>query len=157
MYKNTKEKVLFTAVMCAAMIFFMSCYNLILNLGFTWQIFIEAIKGFPLFFIIGFILDFFIIGKIAGILSQFVTRKRTKPMIKILSMQFFMVTFMCVIMSSLSTFLHTGSLTSLPITIIKNYLVAFLLQVAIIAPVVRFLTQKLFQSSYFTASEGKTD
>lgn len=144
MYSNKKEKVVFTLIMCSLMILCMSSYNIFLENGIGANSFIIILKAFVPFLFIGFLLDFFIVGKIAARLQSFLVSEDASKFKKIIMMQLLMVTFMCVLMSALSLIVNQGEWSHLGIFILRNYFVALFLQIFIVSPFVRLISPRIF-------------
>ena len=66
MFKNKKEHFIFILMVCTTMVYIMSCYNVALIEGFSANIFLHAILGFPAAFVFALIGDIFVVGKIVG-------------------------------------------------------------------------------------------
>ena len=66
MFKNKKEHFIFILMICTTMVYIMSCYNVALIEGFSANIFLHAILGFPAAFVFALIGDIFVVGKIVG-------------------------------------------------------------------------------------------
>ncbi|MBC1591668.1 hypothetical protein HCI97_10535 [Listeria welshimeri] len=144
MYSNKKEKVVFTLIMCSLMILCMSSYNIFLENGIGANSFIIILKAFVPFLFIGFLLDFFIVGKIAAQLQSFLVSEDASKFKKIIMMQLLMVTFMCVLMSALSLIVNQGEWSHLGVLILRNYFVALFLQIFIVSPFVRLISPRIF-------------
>ncbi|MBC2359862.1 hypothetical protein HBP70_07530 [Listeria welshimeri] len=144
MYSNKKEKVVFTLIMCSLMILCMSSYNIFLENGIGANSFIIILKAFVPFLFIGFLLDFFIVGKIAARLQSFLVSEDASKFKKIIMMQLLMVTFMCVLMSALSLIVNQGQWSHLGGLILRNYFVALFLQIFIVSPFVRLISPRIF-------------
>lgn len=144
MYSNTKEKVVFTFIMCSLMILCMSSYNIFLENGFGTESFVIILKAFVPFVFVGFLLDFFVVGKLASRIQMLLVSEKTSKFKKIIVMQLLMVTFMCVLMSTLSLIINQQEWSHLGILILRNYFVALFLQIVIVSPFVRLISPKIF-------------
>ena len=66
MPKNKFQDVVFTAIMATIMVYGMVVYNVALNTGgVTGQTFLMAVHELPIMVPIAFVLEFFVVGKIA--------------------------------------------------------------------------------------------
>ena len=75
MPKNKFQDVIFTLIMASVMVYGMVVYNVALNTGgVTGQTFLLALHELPIMVPIAFILEFFIVGKIAKMLAFKVMR-----------------------------------------------------------------------------------
>ncbi|EAF6574115.1 TPA: hypothetical protein U0T98_002133 [Listeria monocytogenes] len=144
MYSNRKEKVVFTLIMCSLMILCMSSYNIFLENGIGANSFLIILKAFVPFLFIGFLLDFFVVGKIVYRLHALLVSEDASKFKKIIMMQLLMVTFMCVLMSTLSLIVNQGEWSHLGILILRNYFVALFLQIFIVSPFVRLISPRIF-------------
>ena len=96
---NRKESLVFTMFMCAFMVFWMSVYNVSLHFGFSSEAIKEAWLGFPLAYLFAILCDWVIISKFAKSLAFKVVNPKSKPLIKIIMISFFMVCGMVILMS----------------------------------------------------------
>lgn len=88
---NRKESLVFTMFMCAFMVFWMSVYNVSLHFGFSSEAIKEAWLGFPLAYLFAILCDWVIVSKFAKSLAFKVVNPKSKPLIKIIMISFFMV------------------------------------------------------------------
>ena len=66
MPKNKFQEVIFTIIMVFFMVYAMICYNIVLNTGaMTNQVFLSAFHELTFMGPIAFVLDFFIVSKLA--------------------------------------------------------------------------------------------
>lgn len=147
MGRNKKEALLFTFIMCALMVLGMSIYNVALMEGWSSTLVKGVVIGYVPAFIVAFILDVFVVGKVAkGIAHKLV--KENDPMIKkIMFISFFMVTGMVLFMSFYGAVLHVGFSSELPMAYLsaigKNFIVALPLQIILVGPLTRFIFVKI--------------
>lgn len=135
---NRKESLVFTMFMCAFMFFWMSVYNVSLHFGFSSEAIKEAWLGFPLAYLFAILCDWVIISKFA----------KSKPLIKIIMISFFMVCGMVILMSLYGAVEQAGIseqtlmvwLTNIP----KNFIAALPLQLLIAGPFIRSVFKILF-------------
>ena len=70
MPKNKFQDVVFTAIMATIMVYGMVVYNVALNMGkVTGETFLAAVHELPIMVPVAFVLEFFIVGKIAKALA----------------------------------------------------------------------------------------
>ncbi len=70
MPKNKFRDVVFTAIMALIMVYGMIVYNVALNMGkVTGETFLAALSELPIMWPVAFVLEFFVVGKIAKILA----------------------------------------------------------------------------------------
>lgn len=158
MPRNKKEEIIFGVIICAIMVFFMGLLNISVHLGgFN----IESIKtnfiAFPVTFIIAFILEGLVVGKINHMLLEKFVSKGDSKNSYILFNCFFIVTLMSLIMTIIGGLLGGDNI----ITILseffirwpRNFCAAFFLNLLIAGPVSRFVL-KYIQSRTSTANEN---
>lgn len=143
MPSTLKEHLIFTFLMVFCMCGVMINYNVILNDGFSIESIKKALVLFPITFVVAFICEWFIVGRVAMKLVPKVL-KETDPLLKkILITAFIFVTGMASLMSLYGVLITEGYTSSLFSTWIKNislnFPMAYFLQVAIAGPLVRFI------------------
>lgn len=145
---NRKESLVFTMFMCAFMVFWMSVYNVSLHFGFSSEAIKEAWLGFPLAYLFAILCDWVIVSKFAKSLAFKVVNPKSKPLIKIIMISFFMVCGMVILMSLYGAVEQAGIseqtlmvwLTNIP----KNFIAALPLQLLIAGPFIRSVFKILF-------------
>lgn len=107
MPKNKFQEVIFTLIMVFFMVYAMICYNISLNTGsMTNRVFLDAFHELVIMGPIAFILDFFLVSKLAfGCAMRMVDFKSCHPFSKILAISVPSVAFMCPLMSLAATIL----------------------------------------------------
>ena len=102
MPKNKFQDAVFTVIMVIVMVYAMVCYNISTNMGgLSNEVFLMALKELPLMGVIAFILEFFLIGKLAQkIALKLLDPKKTPPILITMGISTVIVCFMCPIMSS---------------------------------------------------------
>lgn len=148
MPKNKRESLIFTIMMCAFMVFVMSVYNISFYVGFSFETVKSAWVGFPLAFIVAFILDWFFVGKFAKKFAFKLAGNNSKPIVLVLLISTFMVCGMVIFMSLFGA-LHTAGISSLTIplwveNIFKNFILALPLQLLVAGPLIRYVFRKTF-------------
>ena len=107
MPKNKFQEVIFTLIMVFFMVYAMICYNISLNTGsMTNRVFLDAFHELVIMGPIAFILDFFLVSKLAfGCAMRMVDFKSCHPFSRILAISVPSVAFMCPLMSLAATIL----------------------------------------------------
>ena len=100
MPKNKFQDAVFTVIMVIVMVYAMVCYNISTNMGgLSNEVFLMALKELPLMGVIAFILEFFLIGKLAQkIALKLLDPKKTPPILITMGISTVIVCFMCPIM-----------------------------------------------------------
>lgn len=149
MPKNKREILIYTVIMCAFMVYFMSVYNVTLHQGLSAGVFSIAWMGFPPAYVVAILLDWFIVSKISKKLAfKIVDPVKSRDTAKAIAVSVFMVCGMVILMSvygaiesvGLSTNTIMVWLTNIP----KNFIAAMPLQLLIAGPLVRFFFRKAF-------------
>ena len=111
MPKNKFQEVIFTLIMVFFMVYAMICYNISLNIGgMTNPVFLSAFHELVIMGPIAFILDFFIVSKLAFMCaSRMVDFRSCHPFSKILAISVPSIAFMCPLMSFAATLLFKNA------------------------------------------------
>jgi hypothetical protein len=154
---NKREEMVFTVLMCFTMVLVMTIYNEIRIFGFSDGVIAKSWLGFPLAYIVGMFLDWFIVSKFAHFMLHKLVKPGDKPIKFILTISISMVVGMVTFMSLFGAILAVG-LSPLTfkvwmINIPYNFVVALPLQLLIAGPLVRFLFNKIFPSDFVGAKE----
>lgn len=150
MPKNKFQEVIFTIMMVIVMVYAMICYNIALDKGgLTNQVFIMALKELVIMCPIAFILEFFIVGKLAQSKAmKIVDVKNGHPFHIVIAISVVTVIWMCPLMSLVATvfFKHAGkeTLAVWLSTTAFNFPMALCWQLFYAGPFVRFLFRKMF-------------
>lgn len=158
MPKNKKEEIIFGIIICAIMVFFMGLLNISIHLGeFNFDSIKTNFIAFPVAFIIAFILEGLVVGKINHILlSKFVSKEDSKNSY-ILFNCFFIVTLMSLIMTIIGGLLGGDNIVTVLSEFFirwpRNFCAAFFLNLLIAGPVSRFIL-KYIQSIASTTTEN---
>ena len=106
MPKTKFQNVVFTIIMAVIMVYGMIVYNVALNTGgVTNQTFLMALHEMPIMVPIAFILEFFIVEKLATKLAFTVVRPTDRPQIITYAISTMIVCIMCPTMSLIATLL----------------------------------------------------
>ena len=148
MPKNKFEEVIFTIIMATVMVYGMVVYNVALNMGgVTNQTFLIALRELPIMVPIAFVLEFFIVDKIAGMLAFKVMRPTDRPQFIIYAISICICCFMCPTMSLIAMFLFKDnhSFGTWIQTWGMNFPMAILYQLFCCGPFVRLIFCTIFR------------
>ncbi len=100
------RRVIFTVVMAAVMVYGMIVYNVALATGgVTNQTFVMALGEMKIMVPVAFVLEFFIVEKIATILAFRVVKPTDRPVVITYGITIMIICIMCPIMSLVATLL----------------------------------------------------
>ena len=141
MPRNKFEDVIFTAIMATIMVYGMVVYNVALNTGgVTGATFVMALHELPIMVPIAFILEFFIVGKLAKMLAFTVVRPTDRPQVITYAISICICCIMCPTMSLIATFLFkTPSFGTWVQTFGMNFPMAICYQMFYCGPFVRLI------------------
>ena len=112
MPKNKVQEVVFTGMMVLVMVYAMICYNIALSTGgMENRVFLMALGELPVMAVLAFVLDFFLVGKLAKRKAmQMVNPEKENPFHLVLAISVVSVLWMCPLMSLAATILfqHAG-------------------------------------------------
>lgn len=148
MGSNKKEALIFTSIMCFFMVVFMSFYNVILSDGISGTLVTDVAIGLLPALAVALFCDIIIVSRVAkGIAFRIV--KPTSPAVqKVLTISFFMVCGMVILMSLYGTLAHFGFGDNFFRHYFKilglNFICALPLQLIVVGPLTRFLFTRMF-------------
>lgn len=148
MPKNKFQEVVFTIIMATFMVYGMVVYNVALNTGgVTGETFKLALYELPIMVPIAFVLEFFIVGKLAGALAFSVMKPTDRPQFITFAISICICCIMCPVMSLIATFLFkdTHTFGTWIQTWAMNFPMALCYQLFYCGPFVRFLFRKIFK------------
>ena len=147
MPKTLLEKIVFTVVMAAIMVYGMIVYNISLDLGgVSAQSFRLALNELPLMAAIAFVLEFFVVGKLAAKLAFTVVRPTDRPQIITYAISLMIVCIMCPVMSLVATVLFKEpSFGTWVHTFGCNFPMALCWQMFYCGPLSRFIFRAIFR------------
>lgn len=101
MPQNKRESLIYTVIMCAFMVLWMSIYNVSLQYGaFSLEAVIAGWIGFPIAYVFAMCCDWFVVSKLAkGIAFRYLVKPEDCALKKILCISGGMVVGMVIIMS----------------------------------------------------------
>ena len=146
--KNKFQDVIFTAIMATIMVYGMIVYNVALNMGgVRGETFIAALHEMPIMVPIAFILEFFVVGKIARMLAFTVMRPDDRPQFITYAISICICCIMCPIMSLIATILFkdTKDFPTWIQTWGMNFPMAILYQMFYCGPLVRLIFRAIFR------------
>lgn len=150
MPKTKFQEIVFGLMMVTVMAYVMTAYNIVLAKGLTGQAFLMALGGFCVIGPTAFILEYFIVGKIAKKLAfRLVNPRIDRPIFVTLAISCMTVALMCPIMSLIGTLIFDWQGVD---HIILNWIHGFVLSFPVAlfwnifygGPLVRFLFGKMF-------------
>ncbi len=146
MPKTKFENIIFTIIMATIMVYGMVVYNVALNTGgVTGTTFIAAIHELPIMVPIAFILEFFIVGKLARKLAFTVMKPTDRPQFITYAISICICCIMCPTMSLIATLLFkTPSLGTWVQTFAMNFPMAICYQMFYCGPFVRLIFKSIF-------------
>jgi hypothetical protein len=147
MPKNKFQDVVYTAIMAIIMVYGMIVYNVALNTGgvsgFT---FVAALSELWIMAPIAFILEFFIVGKIAKKLAFTVVQPTDRPQFITYAISICICCIMCPTMSLIATFLFKEpSFGTWVQTWAMNFPMAICYQMFYCGPLVRLIFRTIFK------------
>ena len=106
MPKTLPERIFFTIVMAAIMVYGMIVYNVALNTGgVTNATFVMALHEMPIMVPVAFVLEFFVVEKLATKLAFLFMRPTDRPQFITYAISLMIVCIMCPVMSLVATLL----------------------------------------------------
>ncbi len=148
MPKNKFEDVIFTAIMATIMVYGMIVYNVALNTGGVQGItFLLALHEMPIMVPIAFVLEFFVVGKLAKMLAFTVMKPTDRPVFITYAISICICCIMCPIMSLIATILFkdTHTFGTWIQTWGMNFPMAILYQMFYCGPLVRLIFRTIFR------------
>lgn len=147
MPKNKFQDVVFTIIMATFMVYGMVVYNVALNTGgVTNQTFLIALHELPIMVPIAFVLEFFVVSKLAAALAFTVVKPDDRPQIITYAISICICCIMCPIMSLVATLLfkENKSFGTWIQTWAMNFPMALLYQLFYCGPLVRLIFRRIF-------------
>ena len=137
MPKNKFQEVIFTIIMVFFMVYAMICYNISLNIGgMSNEVFLSAFHELVIMGPIAFILDFFIVSRLAFMCAaRMVDFRNSHPFSKILATT---ILFKNAGSQFVAVWLQTTAM---------NFPMAFFWQLIYAGPIVRFIFRHIFREN----------
>lgn len=148
MPKNKFQDAVFTAIMATIMVYGMIVYNVALNTGgVTGATFLMALHEMPIMVPIAFVLEFFVVGKLARMLAFTVMRKDDRPQFITYAISICICCIMCPVMSLIATLLFKDTKTfgTWIQTWAMNFPMAIMYQLFYCGPLVRLIFRCIFR------------
>lgn len=150
MPKTKFQNVVFTFFMALVMVYAMICYNVSINVGgMSNQVFLMSLHELVIMFPIAFVLEFFMVDKLAHILAFKIVTPEDRPIVIILAISSMIVCIMCPLMSFIACILFKDAGTQFVAvwieTVIRNFPMAFFWQIFFAGPLVRFVFGQIFK------------
>ncbi len=147
MPKNKLQDFVYTVIMAVIMVYGMVVYNVALNTGgISGQTFLLALHELPIMVPIAFVLEFFIVGKIAGKLAFTVVRPGDRPQVITYAISICICCIMCPVMSGIATLLFKQpSFGTWVETWGMNFPMAICWQMFYCGPLVRLIFRLVFE------------
>jgi hypothetical protein len=148
MPKNKFQDVVFTAIMAIIMVYGMIVYNVALNTGdVTGSTFLAAFHELYFMAPIAFVLEFFVVGKLARKLAFTVMKPTDRPQFITYAISICICCIMCPVMSLIATFLFKDISFGMWIkTWAMNFPMAILYQMFYCGPFVRLIFRLIFRN-----------
>lgn len=154
MPKNRRESLIYTVLMCFAMVFWMSLYNVALQRGaISLSVLRDAWLGLPFAYVFAMLCDWFLVSGLAkGFAFRFLVKPGISSPLKIvIAVSCCMVVPMVVVMSlygAAEACVHSGQWRSILMiwvaNIPKNFMMALPFQLIVAGPLVRFVFRRAF-------------
>ncbi len=158
MPKTRFENVVFTLIMALVMVYGMIVYNVALNTGgVTDQTFLLALHELPIMMPIAFVLEFFVVEKLAARLAFTVVRPTDRPQIITCAISTMIVCIMCPVMSLIATLLFKQpGIGTWAQTFGCNMPMALIWQLLYCGPLCRLIFRLLFRRKHETEMEAES-
>lgn len=147
MPKTLVQRIVFTIIMATLMVYGMIVYNVALNTGgVSNQTFLLALHELPIMLPIAFVLEFFVVEKLAARLAFSFMRPTDRPQFITYAMSMMIVCIMCPVMSLIATLLFKEpSFGTWVHTFGCNFPMAFFWQLFYCGPLTRLIFRTLFK------------
>ena len=151
MPKTKLQSVIFTLGMAFAMVYVMICYNISLNVGgMSNSVFIMAFSELKIMWPIAFVLEMFVVEKLAAMLAFRIVKPTDRPVFITIAISSMIVCLMCPAMSFFATLLFKHAdkdfIAVWAQTTVMNFPMAFFWQIFYAGPIVRFIFGKIFKN-----------
>lgn len=146
MPKTKFQNVIFTIIMATIMVYGMIVYNVALNTGgVTNQTFLLALHEMPIMVPVAFVLEFFVVEKLASRLAFSFMRPTDRPQFITYAISLMIVCIMCPVMSLIATLLFKEpSFGTWIHTFGCNFPMAMFWQMFYCGPLVRLIFRTIF-------------
>ena len=150
------QNVIFTIIMAVLMVYGMIVYNVALNTGgVTNETFFLALHELPIMAPIAFVLEFFLVEKLATHLAFTFMRPTDRPQLITYAISTMIVCIMCPVMSLIATLLFKEPSFGMSAhTFGCNMPMALIWQLLYCGPLVRLIFRTLFQKQLVNQSQS---
>lgn len=150
MPKNLFQNVIFTLMMSFLMVYVMICYNISLNIGgMSNKVFLMAFGEMKIMWPVAFLLEFFIVDKLAHALAFRMVTPNDRPIVITLAISAMIICIMWPVMSLIATVLFKNAGSNIISTWFQttffNFPVAFFWQMFYCGPLSRLIFRALFK------------
>ncbi|WP_138496516.1 DUF2798 domain-containing protein [Paenibacillus pinistramenti] len=150
MPKTKFQDLIFTLIMVVTMVYCMTCYNMVVEVGLHYSTFLYAIRDMWPEALGAFIAQRYIAGPLAKKqVSRHFTMGKDKPLLITVAMAGFTVSMMAPIMTLYVSILHNGFGSEVPLIWLEklavNFPAALFLQIFYVGPFVRLVFRQLFK------------
>lgn len=152
MPKTKFQDFIFTIIMVVVMVYAMVCYNIAFDKGaMSGEVFLLALHELPIMGVIGFLLEFLFVGKLAQkITFKLFDPQSTRPFVITVMISSVTVAIMCPLMSLIASLLFnfTGESDIVPNFLqicVRNFPMALCWQLFYAGPFVRAVFSLLFK------------
>lgn len=151
MPKTKFQDFIFTIIMVIVMVYAMVCYNIAFDKGVGNDIFLLALHELPIMGVVGFVLEFFAVGKLAQkITFKHFNPKSTNPFVITIMISSVTVAFMCPLMSFIASLLFSFQdaahiIPNFCRICVRNFPMALFWQIFYAGPFVRFIFRLIFK------------
>ena len=147
MPKNKFQDVVFTIIMATIMVYGMVVYNIALNTGTVdGTTFIAALHELPIMVPVAFILEFFIVGRLARLLAFTVMKPTDRPQFITYAISICICCIMCPVMSLVAIILFKEPSFGMWVkTWAMNFPMAILYQMFYCGPFVLLIFRAIFE------------
>lgn len=155
MPRNKFQNVIFTIIMAVIMVYGMIVYNVALNTGgVTNQTFLMALHEMPIMVPVAFILEFFVVEKLATRLAFSFMRPTDRPQFITYAISLMIVCIMCPVMSLIATILFKEpSFGTWIHTFSCNMPMALIWQMCYCGPLARLIFRTIFKKQLANSNE----
>lgn len=159
MPKTLFQNIIFTLMMAFLMVYAMICYNISLNIGgMTTAVFLMAFHEMVIMWPVAFILEFFIVDKLAHKLAFRLVTPEDRPVFITLAISLMIICIMCPVMSFIATLLFKNAGSQFIAvwlqTTVFNFPMAFFWQIFFCGPLVRKIFRTLVPAAAAHAGEA---
>ena len=110
MPKTLFQNIFFTLMMSFLMVYVMVCYNIALNMGgMSNEIFLMAFGEMKIMWPVAFLLEFFVVDKMAHALAFRIVTPKDRQIVIVLAISAMIVCIMCPVMSLIATVLFKNA------------------------------------------------